>query len=249
MYMQNKTPSPLFNAPWVKVRIFRRDWLHAADLGVTADFAGNCLKLLQTTFPAANIKARVQLLFDDMCAWYARENVPHSARLPCLTPGMIQASGKSPKLRCNAGTVRALVPYLREATLARLDGGQPLQAAVQQAATDLAECYDALHNDTIFHAFLLQRHSRLFALQYVALSHAHAGTRNWVLKPKLHMWLELCLEGGRPARFWSYRDEDYGGGVSRKAHRRGGRATVAALSSQVLESFRVKQPIIRIGVH
>ena len=246
--MQNKTPSPLFNAPWVKVRIFRRDWLHASDQGVAADFAGNCLKLLCTTFPAATIKARVQELFDDICAWYVREGVPHSSRLPCLTQGMVKSRGKAPKLRANAGTVRAIIPYLREATLVRLNGGHVLHAAVQQAATDLAECYDALRKDNIFHAFVLQRHSRLFALQYVALSNAHVGTKNWKLKPKLHLWLELCLEGGRPACFWTYRDEDYGGGVARMAHRRGARASVAALSVQVLESFRVKQPILRIGV-
>ena len=92
----------------------------------------------------------------------------------------------------------------------------------------------------------MQRISRLFALQYVAFAQAHEGRRDWVLKPKMHLWLELCSEHSRPALFWTYRDEDYGGGVSRMARRRGGYSSVSAVSRQVLESFRVKQPILRI---
>ena len=92
----------------------------------------------------------------------------------------------------------------------------------------------------------MQQNSRRFALQYVALAQAHDGSRDWVLKPKMHLWLELCSEDSRPALFWTYRDEDYGGGVARMARRRGGIPSVSAVSRQVLESFRVKQPIVRI---
>ena len=246
MYMQGKTPSPLFNAPWVTKDIFRRDWLHASDLGVAADFAGNALKLLQTKFAGANKKDRTQALFGNICEWYERNHIPASNRLQLLTTGMIQASKKSPKLRANAGIVRKLVPYLEEATRLRLNAADPLEGAVVQAAHHLNECYAALSNDCIFHASLMQRNSRLFALQYVALAQAHDGRRDWVLKPKMHTWLELNSEHSRPALFWTYRDEDYVGGVSRMARRRGGDHSVPALSRQVLESFRVKQPIVRI---
>ena len=246
--MQGKTPSPLFNAPWVKPHIFRRGWLHASDQGVAADFAGNALKLLTSKFPGRKKQQRVQALFADINAWYERAdiNVPHGDRLPCLPPTMIQGDKKSPKLRGNAGIIRALVPYLEEATRLRLNLADPIEGAVRRAAADLKECYDALSHRQIFHEDLLRRHSRQFALQYVALAQVHQGTRDWKIKPKLHVWLELCSEGSRPATFWTYRDEDYGGGVARMARHRGGRPSVAATSAQVLQSFRAKQPIIRI---
>ena len=244
--MQGKSPSPLFEAPWVTVDIFRRDWLHASDQGVAADFAGNTFKFLSTKFPGNNKKARVQHLFEDLCAWYDRNATPYSERLPCLTPAMIQADKKSPKLRGNAGIIRAIVPYLEEATRVRCNPAIILEDAVRQAASDLKETYDALRSDNIFHAYVMQRHSRRFALQYVALAKAHDGTRDWKLKPKLHVWLELCNEQGRPSKCWTYRDEDYGGGVARMSRRRGGQATVTVVSRQVVDSFRVKQPIVRI---
>ena len=63
-----------------------------------------------------------------------------------------------------------------------------------------------------------------FALQYVSVRNAHADVdpTAWRVKPKLHMFLELCSEGSHPAKFWNYRDEDWGGSVARMARGRGG---------------------------
>ena len=41
--------SPLLTAPWVKICIFRMDWLHVADLGVAADFIGNFLGVINAS--------------------------------------------------------------------------------------------------------------------------------------------------------------------------------------------------------
>ena len=48
-----------------------------------------------------------------------------------------------------------------------------------------------------------------FAQQLVALESVDPAC--WGLKPKLHLWLELCASGTSPSLFWTYRDEDFEG--------------------------------------
>eukprot|EP00972_Heterocapsa_arctica_P027806 4090176-Heterocapsa_arctica.AAC.1 len=45
-----------------------------------------------------------------------------------------------------------------------------------------------------------------FALQYVSLEAGSLDPKSWRVKPKLHVFLEVCSEGGRPAMYWNYRD-------------------------------------------
>ena len=86
-----------------------------------------------------------------------------------------------------------------------------------------------------------------FALQYVSLRNAHADDpKAWRIKPELHMFLELCSEGPHPAKFWNYRDEDWGGSVARMARRRGGELHALTFSTNVLSRFKVQQPVIRM---
>ena len=69
------------------------------------------------------------------------------------------------------------------------------------------------------------------------------GTRNWRIKPKLHLFLHLCSDGGRPSLFWTYRDEDYGGTVARYSRRRGGLLSARGMSEGMLDRFRM-EPMI-----
>jgi len=55
--------SPLFFAPWVNHKLFRKDWLHIADQGVGADFLGNLLWLALDKMPGSNRPARCVALF------------------------------------------------------------------------------------------------------------------------------------------------------------------------------------------
>ena len=58
----------------------------------------------------------------------------------------------------------------------------------------------------------------------------------------MHIWQHLCEESrDSPARFWVYRDEDFGGTLSHIATRRGGANTAHAISSMVLDMFLCKQ--------
>ena len=107
---RGESVSPLLSgrAPWVTTKIFRKDWLHASDQGVAADFIGNLFRLLQTKFPGGNVKARTAALFLDIEQFYDR-NRTHD-RLQTLVPKMIKQDRKAPKLRCSAAECRALVP-------------------------------------------------------------------------------------------------------------------------------------------
>ena len=66
------------------------------------------------------------------------------------------------------------------------------------------------------------------------------------IKPKLHMFLHVCSDGSRPARYWAYRDEDYGGSVARLSRRRGGCRNATATSLNVLQRFAILNPMVRI---
>ena len=244
MLRRGLLPSPLMSAPWVKASIFRRDWLHCSDQGVAADFGGNVSSLLAAKMPGANVQVRTQQLWDEIQRSYDAAGVDPKNQLNTLTPKMIQQQGKKPKLRANATEMRHLVPILHQLSQQFLDDANPIEAAAKTAALHLNECYKALADDAIFYHASLTEHSTAFALQMVALADVHQDTRLWQLKPKLHQWLELCAEGTKPAKCWTYRDEDFGGSCARMAHRRGGQISARAVSRNLLENFRMKQPMI-----
>ena len=122
----------------------------------------------------------------------------------------------------------------------------PIEAAAKVGMTHLHQCYLALSSESIFANDILRENSIKFALQYVALEAAADDTKQWRIKPKLHLFLEVCAEGSKPALFWNYRDEDYGGTVAHLSRRRGGLLSVQAFSRNLLERFKIKQPVVRM---
>ena len=62
--------NPLLTAPWVTTNIFRMDWLHVSDLGVTADFINNFFHEVLDMFPGNNKKERSASLFQEMMEFY-----------------------------------------------------------------------------------------------------------------------------------------------------------------------------------
>ena len=168
-------------------------------------------------------------------------------RLQDLTKGMIQSSGKAPKLRCSGAVCRALIPWAAAAADSILDASCPLEHQMIIAAQHLEACYKCLSKDSIFYADLLQDNSIKFAASYVALSVATADSpTTWRVKRKMHMFLELCSEGVQPSMFWCYRDEDWGGFVAKGAWRRGGLLSVQAFSSNVHTRFSSYQPFVKM---
>ena len=237
--------SPIFEAPWVRTSIFRIDWLHCSDQGVAADFLGNLFWMVLPKLGGHNLKERTTSLWLRTRAFYEANNVED--RLKNLVPTILKQPKKSPKLRCSAAQCRALVPFGLEIARATLSNAVPAEQAALAAAYHLNECYRALSSTRIFYHDILETNSRKFAMQLVALEAAHADATNiWKVKPKLHLFLELCSEGSQPAKFWNYRDEDYGGSVARFSHRRGGLLSVRAFSANLIDRFRASQPVVRM---
>ena len=73
------------------------------------------------------------------------------------------------------------------------------------------ECFRCLSTDAVDWHNRLEQNSKDFAVQYAALQSFHAGTKAWVVKPKMHQFLEMCSSSSKPNMSWTYRDEDFGG--------------------------------------
>ena len=233
---------PLLEVPWCNVDIFRIDWLHCADQGVTADYLGNLFIMISGACVGNNKAERTADLWQRIRAKYAANGV--SDRLQNLIPTMLQSDKKAPKLRCSAAQCRALVP-IAHALSQELLSDAPREAAAKTGMMHLHRCYEALSGDSIFASDVLREQSLRFALQYVALEQTAEG-KAWRIKPKLHLFLEICCEGSKPALFWNYRDEDFGGSVAHLSRRRGGLLSARAFSRNLLERFKVKEPMIRM---
>ena len=236
--------NPLFEAPWVVADIFKMDWLHAADQGIAADFAGNVIYYLQAMFPGT-VEERYNAVYGEMLAFYEDENVQD--RMDALKPKFIE-SRQGMKLKCSAAKCRKLIPFLYRLASELCDRRIPVQDAIYHATYHLNEVYKALSHDADNASELMKEHGVKFGLQYVALhDHLHPlDDRLFRLKPKLHFFIHLCCDGGTPAALWCYRDEDFGGSVAKAARRRGGLLRPAGTSQAVLIRFRIGNPRVSI---
>jgi hypothetical protein len=236
--------SPLLLVPWCSSAIFRVDWLHAADQGVTADWLGHLFKLLISRLDGASVSSRTAAFWLRLQNWYKVRKIED--RLQNLVPTMIQQPKKAPKLRASGAQVRALVPFALVEAKALLRPAIPVEEAALAGTGHLAECYNALSSDSVFPVDVMRFSSIQFAQQYVSLEAAFDDPKAWRVKPKLHVFLEVCSEGGKPAMYWNYRDEDWGGSLSRMSRRKGGILTVTGFSRNVLRRFMIQQPVIRM---
>ena len=141
---------------------------------------------------------------------------------------------------------RALVPFALKVATDILDPADDIEATAIQAMRHLSDCYKALGDSSPSFSAKLKENSTKFALLYCALEATDPTGVRWRVRRKLHMFLELCSEGSMPARFWNYRDEDFGGSVSKLSRRRGGVLSLKAFSSNLLERFKIAQPAIRM---
>ena len=239
--------NPLLEAPFVKHRIFRMDWLHAADQGITADFIGNLFYVLVDKFPGDTIEDQYSAIFNEMDKYYNEFGVDD--RMDCMTPGSIRANGSSGmKLRTSAAKCRKLVPFAYKLALETCDLSDPVEQALCTAADHLNQVYGGLTRDCLAADKMMKDESIKFAVQYVAL-HDHfkeLDDRQFRIKPKMHFFLHLCSDGGCPSRAWCYRDEDFGGSVAKAAHRRGGTLSVQATSMKILTALKIGTPRICI---
>ena len=244
---QGKKISPLFGIPGFSLKIFRRDWLHIVDQGIGADFIGNCFKKLLAFMPGSNKKQRRLALWDRIRAYYDGNDVRD--RMVGLKNWGIQAPKKPPKLKASAAAARALIPFCYEQCQISLDPANPGHEAIINAARHLNECYRCLSTDAVDWRTRLERESRGFAVQYAALQDFHAGAkpRVWVVKPKMHQFLEMCSGSSKPNMSWTYRDEDFGGTIAQLCRIKGGCwKQVLLYTKKMLLLFKTKHRVPRI---
>ena len=221
---------PLFGAPGCRSSVFSIDWLHAADQGVSADFLANLMTTILAQWEGTE-KEKLGRLFAHIQKYY--KDVQAESRLDNLTAGMIRKdSNKSPKLRSKAGECRALIGWIPRACTDFLDPANPEH-----------ECYACLSVEH-FDKDKLATAARKFLTIMNALESFCEHERRWRWKPKFHIWLHLCEESlDSPSLSWVYRDEDFGGSLSRISTRRGGNNTAQAVSAMVLNMFFARNEI------
>lgn len=234
---------PLLGLPGVTKKIFRRDWLHGADLGVGADWLGNVFEVLSEAMPGANRKQRCNELWNLIQAYYAENGI--TDKLLSFKYTTFKQKKAQPKLRGGAAMIRALIPFAEEACHRILDGQNPEHATIIECAKWMHEAYKCLRHDHPTWREHLPYAARMFANNYMAL-HAQSEGNRWRPKPKLHYFLEMCSDGTKPSTIWTYRDEDFGGGWSLMSHRRGGRRGPSAQSAMALSNWRASQAFPRI---
>ena len=249
MLMFGKGLNPLMGAPGMRIgAVFRLDWMHIGDLGVTADFMGLVFHLMLPHLEGSTLDARISTLFKMILTYYQSKPKHVEARLDNLKAGMIYPRGrvaKSPKLNAQAAETRSLVDFCVDASAEVLTDHVPIERMAKDAALHLQSCYAALSEDCIFHADTLAEHSRKFSLLCVAME---ALSPTWHVKPKLHMFQEMCEMDmpGRPAYVWNYRDEDFGGSMATLARMAGGHSTPWTTGHNALCRFVAKHAVPKI---
>lgn len=239
---EGHTMSPIFSAPFLTTGQFIIDWLHCCDLGVGQDWLGNLFNFILSKMPGRNKELRLKALFHRMQQFYA-ENGTESC-LDDLTPTMIKKDPKSPyKLRSKAAETRGLIPFARALAEELLLDTDPVESSVKKAAVLMDSCYSMLSTST-FSQQILGESCRQFCLIYVALGDHFDDDYSFKIKPKFHLWQELCLHSsGCPSTAWTYRDEDFGGTVAKLARRRGGKNTALCTARLVLNNFKAKESV------
>ena len=236
IFAAGKSPCPLLSLPHFDTPLVCRiDWLHALDLGVSADWIGQFFVYLLPRLPGRNRPEKIKNLWGYIEAGYIRN--PCASRLDDLTDQMLNLRGAgAPKLKAHAAECRGLVPVAREIAAHLLgDAADPRDQSVREATFELARCYDALSHTAPDPQQTLADTCKRFCALYIALD---GRVEPFHIRPKLHLAQELLeMQNGTPTKSWTYRDEDFGGSMVRLFKPRGGSRHAATAGLQVLQKF------------
>lgn len=238
--MQGGKHCPLWSVPGVSSDIVVVDWLHCADLGVTADILGNILLELVDLQLGSDRSVKMKTLWHQINDEYGKHGVSQDNRFPVLRLGSFFNGKKSPKLKGKAAHIRALVPILDCIVQRDMTSSDIHTGTVKSCMKNLATCYACLKD---FSATRLDAAARRMAVLYCSLEkeQVDAGiSKRWRVKPKLHLFQELChhlcleRQRGNPRNFWTYADESHGGIMRQVAKSRGGKNSSAASAYRLL---------------
>ena len=240
---EGETISPVFGIPWMSLASLRIDWLHVADQGISPVFLGGLLHmLLGDRALGPNAEARCEWIWTHLQRWYEREGT--ADRLQNLTVRMIKPQKGAIELSGSGAQIRALIPFGLHLLNAWPDEVRAEAFTARVCMRHLAECYSFLSAGMEPRADTLVDHALAFHTNLRTLHGMNAA--RWQLRPKLHMFMELCFEGGVPSSSWNYREESFGGSLSRQSHRRGGFGTPLAMSRSTLGKFCAKESLPRL---
>ena len=213
----------MFSLPGVSPDIVFPDWMHSADMGVTQDVLAHVFHEVPPHMEGNSLETRTEALFGCILKYYERFQVEN--RLHTLQAKNFTTAGatKANKMKCKASIARDLVPFLPTLCRRFLNSGSEHDRAVQVLVQSLADCYKLMETPGPD----LRKASQRFANAYAALEHEvlqrNPNDPHWRIKPKLHLFLQLCEFGQRVARlFWCYMDETFGNVIAHLAQRRGG---------------------------
>ena len=237
--------SPLWSIPFMSTEALRLDWLHVADQGITPVFLGGFFHMvLSDKDVGRNEEQRCLWLWQEIQDFYKETGVVD--KLHNLVKTMVKPKKGSIELSGSGAQIRALVPYGLKLVNSWVSDGMSLeQLAAKSAMQELAHCYSFLSADDSKHpAGSLLEHALAFKRNLQGLHQIFP--KRWQLRPKLHMFLELAAEGSNPADSWNYREESFGGSVSRQAHRKGGQSSPLAMSRSTLTKFCAKEAVPKV---
>ena len=163
-----------------------------------------------------------------------------ASQLGNLTEGMIRKSASSsPKLRAKAAEARSLVNFAVQLCHESFppETATVQEATMKQAALRLQRCYACLQDERYDKDRLLAARSQFCSL-VKALQDNEANL--WIIQPKHHGAMEVCLQEGCPSLTWTYRDEDMGGYLASLAKLKGGAHNSRSVAHSVLRRWKAK---------
>ena len=241
---QGRPVSQLFSLPGVCPEIIFPDWMHSADMGVTQDFEGQVFAECLPSFPGRSRDEQCKGLWAYVQAWYKSEKVKADRRMQSLHVNDFVRKEQPNKLRSKAAHAAALVPMLPGLCRDKLPD-TPRSRVVVATAEALLACYQLL---PVAPCAGLAAASRKFANSYCALMllDGDGPGHNWHVKPKLHLFQELCEFSARcPRDFWCYQDETFGNVCAKAQARRGGPDSPGHNTAVVLQTWCANTPFLR----
>ena len=233
-------PNAMFHLPGVSPAIAYPDWMHSGDMGVAQVVAAHLFHEVLPQLPGATVQDRTDALFRAINCYYEAYNVEDRIRSLGHSDFTNGGADKANKLKCKAAEARALVPFLPKLAARSCNGADPYSEAVRTATQSLADCY------RLFDApgAALRASCRKFANAYASLNLSAPGAHGHI-KPKLHLFQELCEFCPRsPRLFWCYKDETFGSACAKLALRRGGHDNPGHNAERVLLSWCCATPMI-----
>lgn len=237
--------SPLLFSPGMQSAYVCIDSLHAEDIGFALDAIGNFFWLLvsirSNLFPETSIDKRGYALWARINSMYTTYKT--TCRLQTLTREMSlkQHKHSTPKLRAKDGECRHLLHLACEisAEFAMTDQSV-LHSTISATFAKLFD-YQMSLGVTPFHHEACAKACRDCCTLYKGISD-NTPSNLWKIKPKIHMFQELCEYMAPmlrdPSNYWNYRNESYVGFISSVSSSRGGVRTAAKNPKNVLQKCR-----------